>query len=246
MDGEPTEFLVVHQGNPDPELYDESCAGTWLLMKECYEEKAWHSSNANNYENSDIHKYLNKEFLALFDQNIQNAIKTVKIPYRKGSGTSNTITSGANGLSCKIFLLSGYEVGWTTSTSSYFPIDGAKLEYFIAGTGSDANNKRIANLKGSSAVDWWLRSPHLSDSYRAWHVVSYGDYNHSICPVTLGVRPAFILPSDFELVPSTTEYTSGTAHLDIKMAEGDNYLGAQADRVTVNAQFMPPKKELEE
>lgn len=246
VDDEPTEFLVVHQGNPDQELYDESCNGTWLLMKDCWEQKQWHSSNANDYENSTIHTYLNTDFLGKFDQNIQKAIVQAKIPYRPSSSTSSTVNSGANGLSCKIFLLSGYEVGWTKTDNQYFPEDGAKLEYFIAGIDSDANNKRIANLKGSSAVIWWLRSPDLNGSDNAWLVLSDGDYSRNNCSRTYGVRPALILPSDFELVPSTTEYTSGTAHLDIKMAEGDNYLGAQAEQVTVNAEFMPPKKELEE
>jgi len=110
------EFLVVHQGKPSS-MYDESCNGTWLLMKDIYENRKWHSSNVNKYESSDIHAYLNSTFLGLFDSNIRDAIKQVKIPYRKNGGSGGTDQSGANGLLCKIFLLSGYEVGFTTSTS---------------------------------------------------------------------------------------------------------------------------------
>ena len=36
VNGTAREFLVVHQGKPSS-LYDESCNGTWLLMKDCYE-----------------------------------------------------------------------------------------------------------------------------------------------------------------------------------------------------------------
>ena len=32
IDGQSLNFLVVHQGNPDPRVYDASCEGTWLLM----------------------------------------------------------------------------------------------------------------------------------------------------------------------------------------------------------------------
>ena len=39
-------------------LYDASCDGTWLLMKDCYEAKRWHSSNVNDYANSEINSYL--------------------------------------------------------------------------------------------------------------------------------------------------------------------------------------------
>ena len=33
ISGEPWEFIVVQQGNPNASLYDSSCNGTWLLMK---------------------------------------------------------------------------------------------------------------------------------------------------------------------------------------------------------------------
>ena len=124
------DYIVVHQGKPSS-LYDASCDGTWLLRKDILETRQWHSSNVNDYANSTIKAYLNSTFLARFDANIQAQIKQVKIPYRPGSGTSQTVNSGANGLSCKIFLLSDREVGYTQSNvNSYIVNDGAKLDYF--------------------------------------------------------------------------------------------------------------------
>ena len=61
-------------------------------------------------------------------------------------------------MSCKVFLLSTYECGYTFANGNDIPVDGSKLTYFELGTGSSANNKRIANLNGSAAF-WWLRSP---------------------------------------------------------------------------------------
>ena len=211
VSGTAREFLIVHQGKPSS-IYDNSCDGTWLLMKDCYESRQWHSSNNNDYENSTIDSYLNSTFLNLFDANIRNAIKQVKIPYRKGAGYSTTVTSGANGLSVKIFLLSGYEVGWTTSDSSYFPADGAKLAYFQSGNGSAAQSKRVANLNGS-ATNWWLRSP-CCDSGRgsrfAFIVGSGGDWISHGCSVSLGIRPALILPSSL-LVSDDGSISTNTA-----------------------------------
>ena len=190
VNGVNTEFLVVHQGKPSS-LYDDSCNGTWLLMKDIYKTMAWDSSN-NDYKNSDVHSYLNGTFLGLLETDIQNAIKQVKIPYRNGTGSGGTTASGANGLSTKIFLLSGYEVGWTTSDSQYFPVDGAKLDYFTAS--SSGNSKRIANLNGTAA-DWWLRSPSTNRTSSVWGVYSGGGCVSWGCSGTGGVRPALVLDS---------------------------------------------------
>lgn len=114
VDGAATDFIVVHQGKPSS-LYDDSCDGTWLLMKDVYEQRQCHSSSTNGYANNTIHSYLNSTFLALFDSNIQSAINQVKIPYVNGIGPDGFVASGSNGLNCKIFLLAGYEIGFTAS-----------------------------------------------------------------------------------------------------------------------------------
>ena len=222
VNGTAKEFIVVHQGKPSS-LYDDSCNGTWLLMKDIYENRVWQSGNINKYESSDIHTYLNNTFLNLFDSNIKDAIKQVKIPYRKNGGSGGTNQSGANGLSCKIFLLSGYEVGWTSGDNQYFPQDGAKLSYFESGTGTSANNKRIANLNGSAAY-WWLRSPSSSYTVRVWFVLSNGDYLDGSASNSLGIRPALILPSTLLVsddgtvstnTPPTITSTSGASGVNL-------------------------------
>lgn len=222
VDGALKEFLVVHQGKPSS-IYDDSCNGTWLLMKDCYVSRAWHSSNVNKYESSDIHTYLNNTFLKLLDSNIQEAIKQVKLPYRQNGGSGGTDRTGANGLSCKIFLLSGYEVGFTTSDNSYFPVDGAKLSYFESGTGSSALNKRIAYLNGSAA-NWWLRSPYANNTYYVWGVYSNGNYYNGDASYSYGIRPALILPSTLLVsddgtvstnTPPTITSTSGASGVNL-------------------------------
>lgn len=193
VNGTAKEFIVVHQGKPGS-MYDDSCNGTWLLMKDIYENRVWHSSNVNKYETSDINTYLNSTFLGLFDSNIRDAIKQVKIPYRKNGGLDGTDQSGANGLPCKIFLLSGYEVGFTTSNNRYFPIDGAKLSYFESGNGTSANNKRIARLNGSSTY-WWFRSPYTGTTLSVYRVYPHGDWGYNDATSSIGIRPALVLPS---------------------------------------------------
>lgn len=194
VNGAAKEFIVVHQGKPSS-LYDDSCNGTWLLMKDAYESRQWHSSNSNSYKASTIHSYLNSTFLNLFDADIKAQIKSVKIPYVNGTGAS-AVASGSSGLAAQIFLLSGYEVGWTNSDNQYFQVDGAKLDYFTAGTATAANNKRIANLNGSATV-WWLRSPYTDGTYNAWHVFASGNCSNGSCSDSYGIRPALVLPDTF-------------------------------------------------
>lgn len=222
VNGTAKEFIVVHQGKPSS-LYDNSCDGTWLLMKDIYENRQWHNSNVNNLENSTIHSYLNGTFLNLFESNIRDAIKQVKLPYRKNGGSGGSDQSGANGLLCKIFLLSGYEIGFTTSDNSYFPVDGAKLSYFEAGTGSSALNKRIAYLNGSAA-SWWLRSPHTNNTGSVWRVSSDGNYDNRNAAGSNGIRPALVLPSTLLVsddgtvstnTPPTITSTSGASGVNL-------------------------------
>ena len=217
VNGAAKEFIVVHQGKPSS-MYDSSCDGTWLLMKDCYEQRQWHSSDVNKYETSDVNTYLNGPFFNLFDSNIQGIIKQVKIPYFKsGVGTQN----GANGLTAKIFPLSGYEVGWTTGDDSYFPVDGAKLAYFESGTGTSANSKRIAYLNGSTVV-WGLRSPYAVFDKHVWSVNHVGGFSYRAASGSVGIRPALVLPSTTQVddsgnvvVPALTAHKTlinGTAY----------------------------------
>ena len=207
VDGTLRDFIVVHQGKPSS-LYDASCDGTWLLLKDCLEQKRWHSANTNDYKNSEIHSYLNNTWLNKLDANIRAQVKQVKLPYVNGTANS-AVASGASGLACKIFLLSGYEVGFTQSDNSYFPVDGARLAYFENGTGTSALNKRIANYNGS-ATNWWLRSPYTYYTHSAWLVNTSGSCNYDSCTHTYGIRPALVLPSSL-LVSDDGSVSTNTA-----------------------------------
>lgn len=181
VNGASKDFIVVQQGLPSS-AYDASCNGVWVVMKDIYTTMKWDGSN-NDYLNSDMTAYLNGTFISLIDADIRNAIKQVKIPYTNYS--NNNVMSGSNGLSCKVFLLSGTEVGF--SGVSYMNTEGAKLSYF------DSASKRVA-YNGSAAI-WWLRSPLTNNYGLVWHVLTDGSSGGYWYGNSYGVRPAFILPS---------------------------------------------------
>ena len=224
VNGSAKDFIVVHQGKPSS-VYDDSCNGTWLLMKDIYENRQWHSSDTNDYANSTIHSYLNGTFLNLFESNIKNAIKQVKLPYRKGSGTSTTVTSGSNGLSAKIFLLSATETSF--SFSSMPSGEGAELAYFKGCADNSSDSKRVAYLNGA-ATYWWLRSPFCYSSYSALYVNSNGDWFSYGCSYSGGIRPALILLStllvsdDGTVSTNTAPSTPGSISVPSSIMGGTN------------------------
>lgn len=224
VNGSAKDFIVVHQGKPSS-VYDDSCSGTWLLMKDIYENRQWHSSDTNDYANSTIHSYLNSTFLAMLDSNIQKAIKQVKLPYRKGSGMSTTVTSGSNGLPAKIFLLSATEMSFNFS---YMPSgEGAELAYFKGCADNSSDSKRVAYLNGSTAF-WWLRSPFCNVSSYALYVNFNGGWGGSNCSDSYGIRPALILPStllvsdDGTVSTNTAPSTPGSISVPSSIMGGTN------------------------
>ena len=193
VNGTVKDFIIVHQGIPDAGIYDASCDGTWLLMKDIYESRQWNRLGTSDYANSTIHSYLNGTFLGLFESNIKNAIKQVKLPYRKGSGMSTTVASGSNGLSAKIFLLSATETSF--SFDGMPSGEGAELAYFKGCADNGPDSKRVAYLNGSADVCWTLRSPFCQVSESVMFIVSNGNWGYNNCSNYYGVRPALILPS---------------------------------------------------
>ena len=211
-------YLIVHKGSPST-AYSGFDNGVVVLRKDIHSKGVYDSSN-NDYANSDLHSWGNNTFLNTIDSEIRNQIMTVKIPYRRGTSGSS-VSSGANGLQCKVFFLSTKEVD---STESYSPNEGAVFSYFKGG----GNSKRIARYNGQADY-WWLRSPDLVDDCgNACYVNSDGDVNYNYWYVTnsYGRRPAFVLPSslfvsdDGDVVTNVPPTAPGSINVNSVVAGG--------------------------
>ena len=168
-----------------------------LLSDKIIEVRAYHSQGgAVTWEDSDIRKYLNTEFLNSFSQADRNRIAETKVV------TNNNPWYGTNGGSSttdKIFLLSLEEI------LQYFG-DSGRLNNRQGQEGwfSDQySQSRIAYNKAGTASWWWLRSPGIR-TYSAAGVRNDGDvdvngclvYHHSVGG---GVRPALWLNLESEI-----------------------------------------------
>ena len=178
------EWLVVHQGSPSTAY--SNADGTWLLMKDIYENRAYDGDAAGYYDLSDTNTYLNSIFLGLIDADIQSVIKEVSIPIRD----NDSITGATKLLAVKVFLLSNTEVG-TPVTSSSVKTEGACLNYF---TNAD-NTRRIAYYKGTADY-WWLRSGYSANQVVINKTGAGTRYDQTL---ENGIRPAMVLPSSYEI-----------------------------------------------
>lgn len=192
--GTPIPYLVVHQGNPDAGLYDASCEGTWFLRNEIKAMRTYGSSRF--YHDSAMPDFLDPDISGSatsgLDEKIKNAMKTVKIPYHASTGG---VMSGANGFSCKAFILGAYEYGFVSDFTA--PEDGAVLDYF---KNDSSGGKRIAYYEGEPARHW-TRSDRLNSS-TVWTVMESGQMSSLTISNSCGVRPAFILPYDYQFEES--------------------------------------------
>lgn len=230
--GTPANFIIVHKGRPSG-LYDSSCDGIWLLREQVHSERVFSANKSNDYENSDIRAWLDGTYYNSIDSEVRTEIKQVKIPFKKGNGTASTgVQSGSNGLSCKVFLLSGYEVGFKYTEGEGLSIDGAKLSYFIVGAESDANSKRIAEKAGGSGVHWWSRTPYLLKTDALWLVYADGRPTNSSTAngTTTWVRPAFVVPSNLVVNSDGVVSTNTLPSITVDKAED---VGEVTDGITI-------------
>ena len=190
VDGKPYEFIVVQQGKPSS-MYDDSCSGTWLLMKDCYTQRIY-SSNGAEYYNSSIDAWLNDDFINSLD--VKDTVKTVKIPYRLKAGST---ISGANGLSRKAFLPSYRELGGTSSYSG----TGAMLEYFSSINSDNNSPLRIAyDHETAGAVSYFTRDPKGDGADLVFVITNRGGRSDVSPGSSHYIRPCIIMPSDGEYI----------------------------------------------
>ena len=191
--GAPVNYLIVNQGIPENSpLYDASCDGTWLLRKDIRANGKFDESGSGVLSGSTIMTTM-AGYVDDYDPKVQEAIKTVKIPYCVGGGTYE-VNSGVNGLECKIFPLSGVEFGWNDFQSEAFSLlDGASLLYFSGLQETDG--RRTAKLNGANSFQW---TRHVYGTTVTIVRINGGYSFFSSDSDNCGFRPALILHYDFK------------------------------------------------
>lgn len=178
VNGALTEFLVVHKGNPNTNMYDVSCDGIWITAKYAPDVAIYYyvkdtsgdEEDAMNdgyyykimYHESNPHRYLNSTYYNSIEVKQRAAIKTVKIPYAvDGKYYTNTRHIKEEGVVASVFLLDVQEMR-PNSTYTYNGI-GTTLQYFQNFEYGNDSRRAITTTSGTE-VDYWTRN-----SYRGWN-----------------------------------------------------------------------------
>lgn len=183
VDGTLKDFLVVQQGLPSSD-YDQSCNGTWLLMKDIVATMPFYSDG-----DFVVDDYLKTTFPSLLPSGIYSAIKTVTLKYYEREYYN---------ASDKVFLLACRELNYGMWISGLH-----YLKYFSdspdenSGT-SESWGKRVAYYEGRQAK-WWTRE--FNGHGNSAVVYTDGSISSAWSNDEYGVRPAFILP--FNLMVSS-------------------------------------------
>lgn len=185
------EWLVVHQGKPisTPVYYDDTCAGTWLLLKDIYTLIEWAFKTTAeaggyylHYEYSKVDKYLRETFFPLLDPHVQSLIKQINLPLI----SRHSVTYPR-----QLFLLSradlgfGYWAGETFESLAYFPDQ------------TSATRQKLIAYYNGTATEWHIRddvSTYIDFVNDDGNLASRSDDDAPI--YKYGVRPALVLPQE--------------------------------------------------
>lgn len=123
-------YRIIHKGSLPSYSYDPSCFGIWAIRTERLNDAITFGTSVN-YDESNVHKYLNSEFISSISAEIRSKLQTVKLPYYELISEKDVQLHISDGVSCKAFILSCYEAGRSGSSGSGGPFNpGSKLDYY--------------------------------------------------------------------------------------------------------------------
>lgn len=168
-----------------------------LLRKDAVGNRAYNAcqSGYNVYNGNSLDSFCNEQHIQCLDPVIRACLVNVPIPTTDGH-VNGTWSATVRNLMRKCFSLSAAEVGNGGS-------DGTAFSYL-----STQANRIAYQDETTTAVYWWLRSPHSSNNNFAYFVRAVGSVNNlNVYYGDLCARPALALSS--EILVSDSADSSG-------------------------------------
>ena len=195
--------VIVHKGNPDPSMYDASCNGVWVWLKQSGFSFTSGGRDDDTYSFDSYNREFNKSEafyccntlvynrLKSATPSFASLIKSVKVPYADNS--KGKVLTLSQGVSAFVFPLSLIELGY--SPDSDIPKDGAKLSYF----NTDADRISAGTDHYQTKGQYVTRTVSMSDVSKSYRINRYGQKYIERKYIVASFSPAFILPYDVKL-----------------------------------------------
>lgn len=146
------------------------------------------SDQRSYYTNCKTDLWLNNDstgYLSMLDEQTKAAITEVSINVNVGNSNASV-----NTLQRRAFLLSMTELNIGRADGV---VEGLAVQYF------NSNERRIAQYNGS-ATEYWMRTPNFMGNTESRLITTTGSsISNTSYNYIAGIRPAFTLPSDFEI-----------------------------------------------
>lgn len=187
--GEPVEFYVAKKD------YEASYnSGRVLVVRKYGVEKGqWNLQGINAYDNSIIDTWFNQTYLKTLDEQVQVAISETNIPYTPMRGTTTV-----KRINKSVFALSLTELGRSDSNARK---EGSSLPI-------------VSSLIG---IDQWTRTQYFNAA-GVFAVTSSGSaLSNNVSNNNYYYRPAFTLPSSFNIGKPTTGLYDVSDNLLLKL-----------------------------
>ena len=176
-------FKATNNGTPvclaDSSYMSFKTSGIWFNMNNT-------STNVGGWEASLMRKNVMPLIKASFPSDLQTVIKTSAIyTDNTGNGIAGVAPTATQD---DVFLLAEYEVfGTRTSASTQEPTYLKQYAYYSAG-----NSKvKYKHHDTTTAVYWWMRSPHSGTSTIFCRVSPNGSADDNYARISYGVAPCF-------------------------------------------------------
>ena len=159
-----------------------------VVRKNCVKKDVLVTADAPAYDNGKTDTWLNNEYLATLD----SATQSVLVQHQFNV-TTNSVTT----IYRKIFLLSATEYGLANGQG--YSTLGTAISYLSTA------DRRISYFNGAP-INHWTRSNNLSNGQASYITTTGAFASGTQTTMVAGIRPAFTLPEDFEVLagdPST-------------------------------------------
>lgn len=174
-------FLVLSDDYQDKVL---------LLREEVMDASRRFNDRESYYQDSEMDQYLSSDYYNLLEDSIKEKIEPMEIQImdKQGIGVAGEETEW---ITRKVFLL-GYEEFGLMETG-FTPLEGTTISCF-----GDADT-RVA-LNSNKPQTWWLRTSYTAQPNSVFVILNEGQIGLKIATEESGVRPAFCVSPDTEII----------------------------------------------